>query len=397
MFSKYFLMKDEDVISYVKVKLDSFDGNVVCKEIGDGNLNYVFRVENKQGMSVIVKQAGPQARISDDFILSTDRNRIETEVLQIQADYTPNSVPKIILLDEVMGACIMEDLKDFEIMRKKMMDFNIYPLFAEQIAEFMAENLMRTSDFIMKPLKKKELQKRFINPELCEITENLVYTEPYIDFKQQNILTEGNEEYITQHIYEDQDLHIKVAQLKQNFLTNAQALLHGDLHTGSIFINEKEIKVIDPEFAFFGPIGYDVGCLIANLTFAYMRAIAYKEQEFATWVITSLEETLIKFEEKSKIILQESKEPFAKYEKVLDNFLSNVLRESFAVSGLELLRRIIGLAKVADITTIQPLQKRIEIERLCLDLGKKCILNDDIRTIKKYLELLNKIRQGVEI
>lgn len=95
MYSKYFLMKEQDVIDYVKYKLEDFDGAVTCQEIGDGNLNYVFRVSKENGESVIVKQAGPQARISEDFVLSTERNRIETEVLMLEAEYTPNLVPKI--------------------------------------------------------------------------------------------------------------------------------------------------------------------------------------------------------------------------------------------------------------------------------------------------------------
>ena len=31
----------------------------------------------------------------------------------------------------------------------------------------------------------------------------------------------------------------------------SQSLIHGDLHSGSIFINEKGIKIIDPEFSFY--------------------------------------------------------------------------------------------------------------------------------------------------
>ena len=37
------------------------------------------------------------------------------------------------------------------------------------------------------------------------------------------------------------------------------------MHTGSIFASETETKVIDPEFAFYGPIGFDVGLFLANL------------------------------------------------------------------------------------------------------------------------------------
>lgn len=54
--------------------------------------------------------------------------------------------------------------------------------------------------------------------------------------------------------------------MKEKFMTQAQALVHGDLHTGSIMINQTETYVIDPEFAFYAPIGFDVGAVIASLS-----------------------------------------------------------------------------------------------------------------------------------
>ena len=42
-----------------------------------------------------------------------------------------------------------------------------------------------------------------------------------------------------------------------------EALIHGDLHTGSIMVTESETRVIDPEFAFYGPMGFDVGAVSA--------------------------------------------------------------------------------------------------------------------------------------
>ena len=67
----------------------------------------------------------------------------------------------------------------------------------------------------------------------------------------------------------DEALHAEVAALRNGFMNNAQALIHGDLHSGSIFANEQGIKVIDPEFAFYGPMGYDIGNVIGNLFFAW--------------------------------------------------------------------------------------------------------------------------------
>ncbi|WP_285398233.1 S-methyl-5-thioribose kinase [Lysinibacillus sp. fls2-241-R2A-57] len=397
MYSKYFLMNEEDVKSYVQAKIKDFSGTLFSDEIGDGNLNYVFRVKNEQGNSVIVKQAGPQARISEDFVLSTDRNRIETEALIIEGEFTPSLVPNILLFDEVMSCCVMEDLKGFEIMRKQLNVFKTYDHFAELISTFMAENLIRTTDFLLDPKKKKEYQKRFINPELCEITEHLVYTEPYINFKEQNILTSGNEEWIHSFVYKDTALHLEVAKRKMQFLTEAQALLHGDLHTGSIFINDETLKVIDPEFAFYGPIGYDVGNLIANLTFSWARGLAYEEDEFVSWIEETLLSTIQLFHKKARSILATSTEQFAVYTALLDDYMDRISRDAFAIAGIEMNRRIIGLAKVADITTIEPIDARITAERRCLKIAKECILNKEISHIQGYIKLLQKYKNGVLI
>ena len=84
-YDTYFLMKCEDVGDYVQTKYPGHvapDAKLTAKEIGDGNLNYVFRVvEEATGKSLIVKQAGEALRISADMHVSTDRNRIESEIL----------------------------------------------------------------------------------------------------------------------------------------------------------------------------------------------------------------------------------------------------------------------------------------------------------------------------
>lgn len=91
-FKTYFTMTESDVIQYALGQLDYFDrdAGLSCKEIGDGNLNYVFRVaDEKTGRSLIIKQAGPVARISDEFKVSPDRNRIESDILRIEHELAP--------------------------------------------------------------------------------------------------------------------------------------------------------------------------------------------------------------------------------------------------------------------------------------------------------------------
>lgn len=88
-FDTYFLMKADDAIEYAKVKVPQKNWDAAtmqCKEIGDGNLNYVFKVTDGKGNSVIVKQAGFELRISKEMKIDTDRNRVESEILILSSE-----------------------------------------------------------------------------------------------------------------------------------------------------------------------------------------------------------------------------------------------------------------------------------------------------------------------
>ncbi|EPR09333.1 S-methyl-5-thioribose kinase [Ruminiclostridium papyrosolvens] len=383
-FDKYFLMSPSDAADYAAEKLSIFccDSELDSKEIGDGNLNYVFRVwDKKSDKSVIIKQAGYTARISDDFKLSPDRNRIEAETLRFQGDLAPGLVPVVYKYDDIMSCCSMEDLSDYTIMRQALLQHKIFPNFAEHITTFMVNTLLLTSDVFLNHQEKKSLVKSYTNPELCEITEDLVYTEPFNDYKHRNDVFPPNLDWVKKELYSDNELKLEVAKLKFEFLTNAQALIHGDLHTGSIFVNANSTKVIDPEFAFYGPMGYDVGNIIANMIFSWINADATMDNEedcinFKNWVENIICEIIDKFKAKFlKVWKEEAKEILAKTPDFAQWYLSQVIHDTAAVAGLELCRRIVGMAHVKDITSIENESARLRAERICITVAKRYIKN----------------------
>ena len=63
--------------------------------------------------------------------------------------------------------------------------------------------------------------------------------------------------------------------------------MHGDLHSGSIMVTEKETYVIDPEFAFYGPMGFDIGALIGNLYLAYFSQSGHETRPAGATTIAS--------------------------------------------------------------------------------------------------------------
>lgn len=399
---EYFTMKEEEAIEYSKTVLKFFqeDAELTCKEIGDGNLNYVFRViDKKNNKSVIVKQAGPVARISDEFKLSPDRNRIESEILKLQYSLAPGLVPEVYHYDPIMNCCAMEDLSDHEILRTALLKHKSFPLFADHITTYMVNTLLLTTDVVMGHKEKKESVKSFINPELCEISEDLVYTEPFFDCPRNDIF-EATKPLAKELLWDDKKFILETAKLKFEFMNNAQSLVHGDLHSGSVFIKEDSTKVIDPEFAFYGPAGYDVGNVVAHLIFAMVNGQATMEEgaekeNYINWTKSAIKDVVDMFKEKfNKLFHEKATEKVAKYEGFKEYYLNSILRDTAGVAGLELCRRILGLAHVKDITSIEDKEKRTEAEKFCLVVGKKLIMNREVMLNgDSYLELIEECKR----
>jgi len=77
-------------------------------------------------------------------------------------------------------------------------------------------------------------------------------------------------------IYADDELRSEIMFFKDLYMTKTEALIHNDLHTGSIMVDENTTKVIDPEFAFYGPMAHDIGTYFANLVIAYAAQEAHR-------------------------------------------------------------------------------------------------------------------------
>lgn len=392
-FDQYFLMREEDIAPYLAEKMPAYfpeGAKLEVKEIGDGNLNYVYRaVDPVSQRSIIVKQAGISLRISEEMKLSTDRNRIEAEILELQGQLAEGLVPKVYSYDTTMAALTMEDLSDYSMMRYAMMRHEMYPNFADQMTTFLVNTLLESSDVVMEHKAKKELVKRFINPELCEISEDLVLTEPVDDFNGRNSLYPGTEDFVQRELYNDKALKLEMAKLKFKFMNEAQSLIHGDLHTGSIFVKPERTVVFDPEFAFYGPMGYDIGNVIANLWFAWGNGFACDKTEFCQWI----EETVVavidgfcaKFKQR---FAEKATDRMAKTEGFCDWYLGEILADTAGYTGTELLRRTVGMAKNKDLTTVQEADKRVAFEKRNIRLGKAYILQrGEMRQGSDFLSL----------
>jgi len=353
---------------------------LTCREIGDGNLNLVFHIRDEQsGRSLILKQALPYAKVvGESWPLTLDRSRIESEALILEGRLAPGLVPKVYKYDPDLALTVMEDLSDHIIMRSGLMQCRRYPLFADHISTFLANTLFFTSDLGMNQQEKKVQAGRFINPELCKITEDLIFDDPYTVSSNNNYDAAIEDE--AEALRTDGKLHFEVALLREKFLTQGQALLHGDLHTGSIFVREDSTKVIDPEFAYYGPMGFDIGAVLGNLLLNYAGQLHWSADEasrtsYREYLLETVKSIWTQFDRKFRAHWNEKNVDrlAARAAGYQDDYMRRLLQDSIGYAGCKMVRRIVGLAHVADIDRIPDAAVREKAQRVALRIGKALI------------------------
>ena len=362
---------------------------IEIKEVGDGNLNLVFFVESKKN-SICIKQPLPYLRVLKDWPLTLKRSYYESEYMSIHSNHVSDLMPKIYDFDPELCTITMEKLSPHIIMRHGLINATKYEKFAEDISTFMAKTLFFTSDLYLKADQKKELNSRFImNTELCKITEDLIFTDPYM-YNKNNRWTSPHLDKQKKEIENNDDLKIAVSRLKIKFMSETQSLLHGDLHTGSIMVTENDTKVIDPEFAFYGPMGFDIGALLANLLMNFFSQNGHEKtpgerKDFKKWILNLINMIWIKFENKFcnlwdeypkgdgyPIQLFKNKNIIKTEQK---NYLQNIYNDSIGFAGAKIIRRIFGFAHNIDFDWIKDDKIRATCENKCANLGIRMQIN----------------------
>ncbi|HUH41885.1 MAG: S-methyl-5-thioribose kinase [Sulfurimonas sp.] len=394
-----------DYISDVKSVMNYFgQDELQADEIGDGNLNYVYKITSLQDpkKALILKQAVPYLRcVGEEFPLGRERMNYEIRALQKFYAIFPSFVPKVHHANEDMSLVIMEYLDSHIIMRKGLLNKVEYKNFSEQMSTFMAATLFYTSSLHLSSSDKRALIDRFnSNVELCKLSEDLVFSFAFMEHET-NINTKDDE--CAKKLFLDVEFKEKILELKYKFMTQNDALLHGDLHTGSIMINDSETCVIDPEFAFVGPFGFDIGVLLANLVSSYVyHSVVTKDDAYKEWLLLSIKEFLSKFQAKFLNFWSESASSALLVDGYLDNatielykvkFIKEIFRDSVGFAACELSRRVYGVAGVEEIRGIEDVNLRAEAEGIVLKIAREFLMSyKNIQNCDEILEIVKDAR-----
>ncbi|UQD69152.1 S-methyl-5-thioribose kinase [Bradyrhizobium japonicum] len=365
-------------------------------EVGDGNLNLVFIVKGARG-GVAVKQALPYVRlVGESWPLPLSRARYEYLALSKQAQLAPGLVPALLHHNETLALTVMELLEPHIIMRKGMVAATQYPGFVDDITTFMARTLFFTSDLALSAAEKKQGIAAFAgNHALCKITEDLIFTDPY-RIAEQNRWTAPYLDGLAAELRDDMELHVAISRLKLKFMASPEALLHGDLHTGSIMVTESQTRVIDPEFAFYGPMGFDIGAVLANLLMAYFASAGHERtpgerQAFESWVLETVEQVWSEFARKFldlwragatgdayPVTLFAGERGAARLEAERQAYMQRLFADTVGFAAAKTIRRIFGLAHNIDFELIEDPKKRAISEARAVRLARAMMVETGV-------------------
>jgi len=357
------------------------------REIGDGNLNLVFIMEGPDG-SVCVKQAVPYVRAAGpSWPMSLERAFFENSYYRAVAPYVAELIPKIYHYDAELYCTVMERLSPHIILRRGLISGRRYPKLAEDMGWYVARACFFTSDLAWPFEGKMDGVALFAeNKALVRISVDLIFADPYL-VSERNRHTSPQLDQVVLDLRRDGPLKVAVARFGQKFLSQTQALLHGDLHSGSVMVTETDTRVIDPEFAFYGPIGFDLGAFFGNLLLSWYSQpghatpsddrVAYQkwllEQATIFWS-TFRSSFLALWAEHAKgdafpAALFSTPEDAAALESARSAYLDSLFADMLGFGACKMIRRILGFAHVIDFDWIQDAALRGNCEANALALA----------------------------
>lgn len=363
---------------HTEIRIFELETELRIEEIGDGNLNTVYRVSDAEcpERSLVLKHAPPYIKIlGPDYPLSTERLTYESRALDVYNQLASGSVPAQYNFDAEMAVIAMEDLRDARVLRADLIAGNVDTSIAEQIGRFMGSVHSHTYIENLDSGAVQQYKWQFANTTMQAITADYVFTFPYTEHET-NFWTPGLEPDV-QRLKADTDFLARSAHLKQIFLTMQQAVTHGDLHTGSVLVQNRTAKVIDAEFAFYGPPGFDLGLYWANYFLSYFShqdtldvQSALKTAVVQTWHTYTTEFGMADATLKAQT-------------------LQNIFHDAVGFAGLEMLRRLIGAAHVKDIEDITDIPKKLSVERAALQFGLTLVKqHQSLRDVTAVLAML---------
>lgn len=233
---------------------------------GEGNMNYTLRISTS-ARSFILKQARPWVEKYPHIAAPWERALIEGRFYEVVSEDSQLAaqMPKFLGLDAQSHILVLEDLGEAQDFTSLYRGAALTETQLEELADYLARlhrvpgDAERKSVFTNRAMRALNHLHIFDFPLQLENGFDLDTITPGLNKAARSLKL-------------DAAFVSTVRDLGELYLRDGEALLHGDYFPGSWLKTARGVRVIDPEFCFYGPPEFDLGVLIAHLQLAAQDA-----------------------------------------------------------------------------------------------------------------------------
>lgn len=379
------------------------------KESIEGFVNLIYHVYDQTGKSVVMKQmlSMPRFRIEDEknntvedtdsegWTLDLGRMRSEIATLIFWNSVYPGISPEIYLFDEPNRIIVMEDLMDLSLLRFELCRMVKHGHFTEKIGAFFARNLFYSSNLHLTNYKKSEVERFFINPEYTALVPFLFHENIGVSWEREMI--PGTAEKRAE-LVDNPQIKAQFKRLEDKFLNDRECLIHTDLHSSNIMISADDVRIIDGEFAGFGPLAQDFGRLTASLTLNYLSWFgddtqsAPEKADFQAYLRDTITDLYTTFQTEFRQLVEAHREESYSLKTLdVEGYLTDQLQNALAYTGINVMSRLANRGICYDLLRL-PEAARLVPTLLGMDISKELLLNHpNYTTITDYTRLLKNL------
>lgn len=238
------------------------EGLVACEKAGEGNMNLTLRVKTTTGRSLIVKQARPWVEKYDHIAAPWERFHFERRFYETTAaiDGVARRMPRLLGACEESRTLLLEDLVGARDQSGLYAGGSLTGEDVASLAHYLGSLHKATRGHPDPTLANREMRKLnhqhiYDIPLAPENGLRLDAFEPGLEAAAARL--KGDSRYVA-----------TVTDLGREYLRDGPCLLHGDFFPGSWLDTPRGIRVIDPEFCFFGDPEFDYGVAVGHLALA---------------------------------------------------------------------------------------------------------------------------------
>lgn len=408
--SDYKNMTPEKVEEYIRTQTDLFpsDADLDVHEFGvtndenegDGFVNFIYRITDKNtGASVILKQARDYAKRigkgDGHMVYDVRRNGIEADILRIKHAITPEYIPEMYHIDRENHLYIYEDAKDLKILRFMMDEGHIYKKMPVMLGEFVAKNNFYTSELYLEPEMHQKLEAHFENPEMRHLFQILLFnnTEWPMGDAHEDPDVDPVRMKIGDSAWNDHELQTEMLKLRHIYMAKSECLIHSDLHTSNILLDDDHMKIIDMEYAFVGCCSSDSGYLLGNFVYQFVRWFYVKNDNAKALSAAALYYIQMFLETYRAVFKacydEDARDMYRGFDDYCDYLIDVYFHETVGFIGSQVMSRVGRCTTLPDIDTIPDENDRRKATYVLLNIGKYLVKHRN--DIKDPEDLVNTI------